>query len=166
MRRSILAGLTVGVLSLAGVAQAQSAQTGQSAQAGQKGHMAGTMLSGVVTDVDTKANTITFVAPVEAAESMVREGDSIIIDRQRNLIAIRAQVPKDSSIMRDGKQAKLHSIKEGDVVRTSFNEQSLTVQRVDAHSPAEIKKNLKEGHRELMREGEKMQKQMDSGQNR
>lgn len=172
MRRSILAGLAVGVLSISGVAHAQMGQTGQQpqtgqqAQMGQQGQMGGMMLSGVVTDVDAKSNTITFVAPVESTETVARQGDTLIVDRDRNLIAIRAQVPKGSHIMRDGKQAKLNAIKEGDIVRTSFNEQNLTVQQVNAHSPEEIKKSLKEGHRELMKEGERMQRQMDSGQQR
>lgn len=116
-------------------------------------------VSGVVTEVDKKANTLTVVTPLPST-SITQIGDAYIVDEQSRLVAIRGQWSEDGKIMRDGKDVKLGDLKEGDVVRTSFDASTDSFGDVDAMSKSELKKEIGKEIDKVKKEGQQMQKDM------
>lgn len=116
-------------------------------------------VSGVVTEIDKKENTITVVTPLPST-SITQIGDAYVVDQQSRLVAIRGQWSEQSKIMRDGKSVKLTDLKEGDVVRTSFDASTDSFGDVDAMSKSELKKEIGKEIDKVKKEGKEMKKDM------
>lgn len=113
---------------------------------------------GVVTEIDKKENTLTVVTPLPSA-SITEIGDAYVVDEGTRLVAIRGQWKKSSQIVRDGKTAKLQDLKEGDVVRTSYDAQTDTFGDLNAMSKKEIKKEISRELDRATREGKKLNRE-------
>lgn len=96
---------------------------------------------GVVADIDKKSNTLTVVTPLPSA-SITQIGDAFVVDESTKLVAIRGQWAKSAQITRDGKPVKLKDLKEGDIVRTSYDSSNDSFGDVDAMSKDELKKEV------------------------
>lgn len=78
-------------------------------------------VTGIVSHVDRDANALIIMAPTSKATEVEQIGRTAYIDRETNLIAIRATVDRSAPLVRDGKSAQIQDIKEGDVVRTTYD---------------------------------------------
>lgn len=146
------------VLALAGVAGAQDTQMERERAKTQPGTMApqdmrqqqgmagqqmdGIQVAGVVTDV--KGNMITVVTPLESEAEVEQIGEgAYLIDRQTQLVAFSGQIGKNTQVMLDGKTAKASDIKEGDVIRTSWDPQQESFGSLEVTSKKKIGEELK-----------------------
>lgn len=98
-------------------------------------------LRGVVAEVDKKSNTLTVVTPLPSA-NITQIGDAFVVDESTKLVAIRGQWDKGARITRDGKPVKMNDLKEGDVVRTSYDSTTDSFGDVSAMSKDELKKEI------------------------
>lgn len=114
---------------------------------------------GVVAEVDKKTNTLTVVTPLPSA-SITQIGDAFVVDESTRLVAIRGQWDKAARITRDGKPVKMNDLKEGDVVRTSYDSTTDSFGDVSAMSKDELKKEITREIDRAKKENKMMNKEM------
>lgn len=95
---------------------------------------------GVVTNVDQSKKRMTVVAPIAFTEELAKVGGTVVVDKERSLVAISGAFSKDATIMRDGKVAQMADIKEGDIVRATFNHETESFGPLRVTSKDAIKK--------------------------
>jgi Cu/Ag efflux protein CusF len=115
-------------------------------------------VAGVVTSIDKKSNTVTIVTPASTNVDMTKWGKSLVTEEETNLISIKAPLSQGAPLLRDGKSAKLGDIKEGDVVRTSFDPNAMSFTGINAVSQRQIDKDINQAQKELKREVKTMEK--------
>jgi hypothetical protein len=115
-------------------------------------------VAGVVTGIDKKSNTLTIVVPGSTNVDMTKYGKALMTEQDTNLISLKAPVGQGAPLVRDGKSAKLSDIKEGDVVRTSFDPNAMSFLGVNAVSQKQIDKDISTAQKELQKEIKTMEK--------
>jgi hypothetical protein len=131
---------------------------GSSAQQDSKLQQSPSPVMGVVTQVDRKGKALTIVTPSGQSTAIDQAGKELFIDQTTKFIAIRAPLEQGAPIMRDGKTASLSAIKEGDVVRTSFDSTGSTFTDVNAVSQLQIAKDSDVAQQELQQKSKLMNK--------
>lgn len=116
-------------------------------------------VNGVVAEVDKKTNTLTVVTPLPSA-SITQIGDAFVVDERTKLVAIRGQWEKSARITRDGKPVKINDLKEGDIVRTSYDSTTDSFGDVSAMSKGELKKEITREIDRAKEENKMMKKDM------
>jgi Cu/Ag efflux protein CusF len=129
---------------------AQASQT--SAQANQTSANRTQAVTGVVTRIDTGKGMLTVVAPSGNEVDITTIGKTVFVDRGVDLVSVQAPIGHGVQIWRDGKQASLSSLKEGDVVRTNFDPAGKSFSMVNAVSSRQIDEDVSQAQSQLKKE--------------
>lgn len=106
-------------------------------------------LAGVVSSVDKTAKTMTVVAPLGEREDLTKVGDAFLIDEKYSLVAIGGAYDPKATITRDGKMVKWSDLKEGDIIRTSYDPNTNSFAGGTATSKETVKKEFKKDMKDL-----------------
>lgn len=109
-------------------------------------------VTGVVTKLDAGKRMLTVVAPSGTEIDITNLGKTVFVDRGVDLVSVQAPVEKDVQVWRDGKQASFSSLKEGDVVRASFDPAKARFSSVSAVSQNQIDKDASEAQAQLKKD--------------
>jgi Cu/Ag efflux protein CusF len=106
-------------------------------------------VAGVVTKIDSGKKQLTLVAPTGAEVEVERMGKSLFVEKGVNLVSIQAPIASSAQVFIDGKQSSFSNLKEGDVVRASFDPNQQAFLNVAAVTPKEIDENLPQAKKDL-----------------
>ena len=109
-------------------------------------------LTGVLTRIDTGKRMLTVVAPAGTEVDVTNIGKTVFVDHDVNLVSVQAPIAGNAQIWRDGQQVKLSSLKEGDVVRTSFDPAKASFEGVAAVSSKQIDQDVSQAQTQLKQE--------------
>ena len=112
----------------------------------------GKSLTGVLTNIDGGKRMLTVVAPAGNEVDITNIGKTVFVDRDVNLVSVQAPIAANAQIWRDGQQVKISSLKEGDVVRTSFDPAKATFDGVAAVSSKQIDRDVGQAQTQLKQE--------------
>jgi hypothetical protein len=116
---------------------------------GQTGSAAGQTIAGVVTSVDPHSSTLSIVAPMGSETEVRQVGQNLLIEKGVNYLAVNGPVATNTKVTVDGRRASLNDVKEGDVVRASFDSKTQTFSNINAVSTSEVKGNPRQAAKDL-----------------